>query len=499
MPAGYFEQGMAAMRRGDVGAAEALFKRALKKAPRDGRALLMLGNLAVGRGDPRAALDFLRKATAVDPANAAAWVNLGSTQRHLGRPDEAATCYRRALALVPGLAVAHSSLGSVLKETGRLDQAEHHCQEAVRLEPGNADGHLNLGAVRKERGDLAGAEACYREALRLNPELGQAHVNLGLVLQATARADEAIACFGRALELRGAARAARAQLGHAYLARDRYEDAAACYRIALQADPGDWQLRINYGIALAETGSPERLAAMARLKQDHVYANLDEPMALARTLAVGYPVPPEFERAPLDDFFARFDPGAVYAAAWWRERLDAFGPPARGADTMLRGCFAKVFSWSLPDAAALAAVAGFIGGRRLCSHGAGSGYWEYLLQTHHGVNVTAGDLFLHHRFIPMRREDFGQAAVDLGDVVMFAWIIEARNVVDAALNVLRRMAPGQRLILMGDRPDAAGAPRTCGTPALFAHLAEHFTLERSVDLVNFSCLHDGIDCYVRNG
>lgn len=490
------------MRGGDVVGAESLLKKVLKKAPKHGNAWFTLGNLYVGQGKLEKAQGALKKAVTVDPRNAAAWLNLGSTQRNLGQPKLALPSYAKALALAPQAAVVHSSLGSVLKDLGRLDEAKAHCRQAVALEPGNSDGHVNLGVVLKELGDLAAAEGCYREAIKLNPDQFQAHVNLGLLLEAgedPAKADEAIACFNRAVALRGQNQAARAQLGHAYLARGRFEDAAECYGVALSAQPTDWQLQINYGIALAEVGHEPRISAMAELEGDVVYADMAEPKRLGTELATGYPVPSGYDPTPLNAFFAEFEPTKTYPASWWQGWLDRFGPREQGQDKMLRGSFAKVYGWSLPSAEALDAIASFVDGATLASYGAGSGYWEYLLQAHHGVSVDASDLYLKHRFVPMRSVDFGLTTPDPGQVVMFAWIIEAKNVVDAAMSLMEKMVPGQKLILMGDRPDDDGQPRTCGTPALFNYLERHFEPVAAIDLVSFSYLHDGVDCYTRKG
>lgn len=144
-----FQQGAAAMRAGQVAAAEA---------------------------------DF-RKATEIDPTFASAHLDLGLTQLKLGKVTEAIASIHKALALDPKLAGAHLFLGIAEYQSNHIDQAIVNLRQEIAANPGNAEALLWLGIVELQSGHPDKATGPLDRAAELDPKdlnildyRGQAHM-----------------------------------------------------------------------------------------------------------------------------------------------------------------------------------------------------------------------------------------------------------------------------------------------------------------------------------
>jgi tetratricopeptide (TPR) repeat protein len=258
------ETALALHQGGDLEAAEAAYRDALRRAPRNADALHLLGVLCLQRGRHREALALLEKAARAGPGQAAVHNNLGEVRRALGELEGAAASYRKALELAPELVSARSNLGIVLHDLGRLPEAVAALRAAVRLRPDHAPAHYNLGSALQALGELREAEASYRRALMLGPDNPQVHVNLGLVLQAEDRLAEAEASFDAALARDP--RCVEALLNLAVLRRGegRLDEALDLVRRALAVRPDDAGALAEEATILDFQGMPE--AAAERLR-----------------------------------------------------------------------------------------------------------------------------------------------------------------------------------------------------------------------------------------
>jgi len=460
-----------------------------------------------------------------------------------GRLNEAAQRYRTLLEQFPGHTGARVSLGklcllrqqdaeaeaylkpvpSTAPERGeavyylclvygrgeRWAEAEAAAREAVQRLPAFAPAHEKLGAVLLENGRHAESVAAFRQAIALGANGPTTRTGLAKALHYQAKFDPNLdgpgrdAAFQESVRLFEAAVAdapenAFVRTGFADLlfALDRFDDAAGHYRILLESDPHTLSVVINYGLVLARIGSPERKALLASLGEEHLYPNgaqaLDLALALARTCPHPQPEPVDAAVATL----RALDPDTVQTAAWWQAQLDRFNPETC-PDLVLRSVFTRVFAWSIPTREAVDAIAAFVDGAPVGSYGAGNGYWESLLRRHHSLDVRASDLFPGHRFLPMERVDFHDARPRPEEVVMVSWVLNDSVVESAVLALLERLSAGQKLVLIGDRPDPAGRPRACASPRLFGFLKNRFMHRGGVDLPHFAHCHDGVDLYVR--
>jgi hypothetical protein len=266
------------------------------------------------------------------------------------------------------------------------------------------------------------------------------------------------------------------------------------YGRAVTIRPDDNHSQARYGMTLLLTGPPEKQAILARLSTDHVYRDASEAKALSMELARHYDYGNAAASRALLRFIDQFNPAELYPASWWNDVLQTFGSPTLAHDRIMRGVMSAVYSWSIPTREVIRALAQFSDDARLNSLGAGTGYWEFLLAKHFDVPVAATDIHLKHRFIPEESGEYATASINASDVVFLSWV--PRGVEDAR-RVLERMATKQRLILVGEPPDAFGVAQTCATASFHKMLAADFQLVDTVVPARFQYFRDTVCLYIK--
>src|SRR5215475_6624629 len=141
------QRGFLAFQAGDLGEAEAAFKKALSKDERQFDALHMLAVIHAQRGNYAEGIRLISRALAINPSFAEAHVNLGRMQAETGDFHAAAVSCRRALSLNPRLPVAHSNLSAVLRTLGLKEEALSHSAAAVTMAPNYGDAWCNHGNI----------------------------------------------------------------------------------------------------------------------------------------------------------------------------------------------------------------------------------------------------------------------------------------------------------------------------------------------------------------
>lgn len=171
-------QAAAAHMKGDLRAAQTLYKQAIEENPDDGNAWQMLAVLHFEAADIADAERCNARALLLDPDNGAALNTEGNILKAQGRLEDAIKSYERALQLVPDLPQALTNLGDALRRLGRLDAALEYCRKAAMLAPDLAAAHGNLGAVLFDNGDWEAAADSLEAALALAPEDTSMRINL---------------------------------------------------------------------------------------------------------------------------------------------------------------------------------------------------------------------------------------------------------------------------------------------------------------------------------
>jgi len=155
-PATVTSHGVAAHQKGDIDAAEALYRQALATAP-----------------------DF-----------APALHYLGMVHYQRNRLPEALELLDRSVALMPGEPEFHNNRGLALAADQRLPEAIAAFHHALSLKPDHVTAWNNLGLALQADGDVDGAVAAYRQGLALAPGFAALHWNLAMALLLQGRYDE---------------------------------------------------------------------------------------------------------------------------------------------------------------------------------------------------------------------------------------------------------------------------------------------------------------------
>jgi len=207
------ETGTAALKSGDLAAADAALAPLVAGEKPDVAALLVLSQVRVAQRNSKDAIALAEKAVQLAPDNAAAHAQLGlavsSRMPELAFMQQAVfagkmkKAFEKALELDPknlnaliGLARYFTNAPEIVG--GSLPKAAEFAARVKELDP--FLGELELGRIA-ERGDkFAEALAHFQAAAQLKPEAAGAHFNCGRLLVKLERKDEARTSFATALK-----------------------------------------------------------------------------------------------------------------------------------------------------------------------------------------------------------------------------------------------------------------------------------------------------------
>lgn len=161
-------------------AAEQSLTSVLALAPRDPRAVRMLGMVARSRGDHTKAVDCFRVVLPMWPRDFFLCSELGLALLALDEIEEATTHFRQACALDPDSAAAWFNLGEALWQQAHGDEAIAALQRAITLEPGHLQARISLARARAGLGQGEAAVAAFREVLQHDPDNADAWYGLSL-------------------------------------------------------------------------------------------------------------------------------------------------------------------------------------------------------------------------------------------------------------------------------------------------------------------------------
>lgn len=274
--------------QGDLVEAARSLGHAVKRKPRDPRALANLGTILRAMGQLNEALLFYETALSIDQNAPAVWYHRGlvlwdmrrledalasqnraldfglnypeaqlaraAALRDLGRPQEALEAADASLALRPDWAEGFNLRGGILWQLGRYDAALDSFNLALAQAPRSAEIVNNRGLALSGLERNQDALASFDQAVALEPKYVEAWNNRGSALTSLQRFDEAVESFDRALALRPGYSEALNNRGAALMAQGRGEEALAAYAAAIQAAPRNGAARYNQATALARLG-----------------------------------------------------------------------------------------------------------------------------------------------------------------------------------------------------------------------------------------------------
>jgi tetratricopeptide (TPR) repeat protein len=214
-----------------------------------------------GEGDQRIVLQdaIMQHRLQKYPADFSALFNLGALCLNRKQFPCAITYLRKALASQPEQPVALNSLGVALESDNQLPEALENFRHALRLQPDYTDARYNLANALALQGNLTEAAANFRQVLAALPNDVPSHQHLVDALT---------------------------QLGGTAFSSGQLEAAAAFYRELVQLEPGNADMRNNFGILLVRTGDInggiEQFEAALKANPAHQAARRNLDLALKK-------------------------------------------------------------------------------------------------------------------------------------------------------------------------------------------------------------------------
>jgi predicted O-linked N-acetylglucosamine transferase (SPINDLY family) len=166
-----FREGMALHRRGEIDAAERIYREILERQSDHFDATHMLGVVRLQQRRTGDGIALIRQAIAINGEAASAHLNLGKALLAEKRPGEALACFDRAIALDPASLEAHAHRADIMLGLRRTEEALKSYRAAADLRPNEAALHRNCGHLLAMLRRHDEAFAAYDRAFRLAPEL----------------------------------------------------------------------------------------------------------------------------------------------------------------------------------------------------------------------------------------------------------------------------------------------------------------------------------------
>jgi predicted O-linked N-acetylglucosamine transferase (SPINDLY family) len=166
-----FALGLLFLQQAKFQPAEQQFSRAIEINPDNSRLHTNHGNALLGLNRAQEALSAYDRAVALDSENYGAFYNRGNILAALKRFEEALASYDKAIALFPDDPEAHDNRGNTLAYLNRFDEALASFDRAIRLNPNEAKTYANRAGIRKQLRQFDKAAEDYDKAFALNPRI----------------------------------------------------------------------------------------------------------------------------------------------------------------------------------------------------------------------------------------------------------------------------------------------------------------------------------------
>ncbi|MBW2383510.1 MAG: tetratricopeptide repeat protein [Deltaproteobacteria bacterium] len=199
-----------------------------------------LGALKAEKGQYADAEALYRRVLEVAPKDGAARNNLAITLYRTGRRDEAEGMLRGIIADFPNMADAHNNLAALAVDGNDWKTGAIHAGRAVELNPHFVEAWNNLGIAHEEQGRFLQALEAYRRALEENPDYWQARFNLGVLQRKEGDYEAAAASFEEVLSRVPTLADCHFELAELYAGElDKPERARTHYNAFLRHAPAD--------------------------------------------------------------------------------------------------------------------------------------------------------------------------------------------------------------------------------------------------------------------
>lgn len=146
----------------------------------------------------------------------------------------------------------YNELGIKALQDGEYEKAIEAFMKAAEAEPDNPVGYINLGNVFASAGDIERAERFFQKAISLDEQAGSALYGLGNLYFTNERFEEAAKLYEKAIRAGLDEADAYYMLGKCLRNADNSKLALPYFQRAAELAPTDLEIRLSFGILLAE-------------------------------------------------------------------------------------------------------------------------------------------------------------------------------------------------------------------------------------------------------
>jgi protein O-GlcNAc transferase len=286
-------------RSGNFAEAAKLYRKVIKRDPREAHALHSLGIIEAANGNLAEAARLMARSLSVQATNLQFMQNYATVLCQLGQFEtavavglkglevdrndvyllyvvagalfkqdllqEALAKFDTLLSLEPNHIAALAERSLVLSGLEQYEAALEGVERAIALNPQYAEAQLNRGVIYGLLKRYDEAVGSFDAALRLNPNLKNAWLGRGNVFFDLRRHDEALAAYDKALSLAPDLAEAWLGRGNVFFDLKRHDEAMAAYDKALSLQPRLAEALVGRGNALVDLARcDEALAAYER-------------------------------------------------------------------------------------------------------------------------------------------------------------------------------------------------------------------------------------------
>lgn len=231
------EQATLYMVGGKSGQAKKIIEEALKQAPGNKRALLMLADIENSLGQKEQALTYYKKVSQVDPNEHLGLYKSGIIYLDRGDTKPAEQTAAELIGKFPGRGEGYRLKGMLLYRDRDFQGAINELQKAHKLAP-TASGYYLIGLCLYNLGQLENALSHFKQLVDRSPSFHQARLMSGMILLRQNRLDDAISEMLGLIKTGGNKSLAYSLLGSAYLAKGMQKEGVEALDTAIKIAPG---------------------------------------------------------------------------------------------------------------------------------------------------------------------------------------------------------------------------------------------------------------------
>jgi Flp pilus assembly protein TadD len=244
---GLLEDAAAAIDRGAVEKAKALYGGILRLHPDEPSALKRLAEIELNGGDPAFALELFQRARTTSTVDAGLCYGMATALRLIGDAKGFRLALDAALRINANYPPALYDMALIYQQEKDYARAQRAYQRLVAGGAHDPNTFFHAGVAAFKHGDLVGAERWFHASAMIDPKAPRAFINLGMIYRTWGYVKQAVACLERAVTLAPDSAEAHWNLANALLVSGDFERGFAEY---------EWRFR--------RTGREERKLALPR-------------------------------------------------------------------------------------------------------------------------------------------------------------------------------------------------------------------------------------------